>query len=99
MFKLLPGVSSIRRVLVAGFAILLAVWMFAGYELIRALADVERRVTAEHAAYAEAADALSLIRRNPVSYTHLTLPTICRRTPVARRRCCARTCGRPGRTC
>lgn len=58
------GVSSIRGALIAGFAVLLAVWAFAGYELIRSLGDVERRVTAEHDAYARAADALSLIRRN-----------------------------------
>ena len=62
LFKLLPGVSSIRRVLVAGFAVLLAVWVFAGYELLRSLADVEQRVTAEHKAFARAADAVSVIR-------------------------------------
>jgi signal transduction histidine kinase len=44
--------------------VLLAVWGFAGFELIRSLGDVERRVTAEHAAFASAADTLSLIRRN-----------------------------------
>jgi signal transduction histidine kinase len=64
LFKLLPGVSSIRRALVAGFAVLLAVWVFAGYELIRSLADVEQRVTAEHTAFARAADAVSTIRRS-----------------------------------
>ena len=64
LFRLLPGVSSIRRALVAGFAVLLAVWVFAGYELIRSLADVEQRVTAEHKAFARAADAVSVIRRS-----------------------------------
>ena len=59
-----PAGMSIRGVLVAGFAVLLAVWAFAGYELIRSLADVERHVTAEHAAFADAADTVSLIRRN-----------------------------------
>ena len=59
-----PAGMSIRGVLVAGFAVLLAVWAFAGYELIRSLGDVERHVTAEHAAFADAADTLSLIRRN-----------------------------------
>jgi len=58
------GVSSIRGALVAGFAVLLAVWAFAGYGLIRSLADVERRVKVEHDAFARAADAVSLIRRN-----------------------------------
>jgi signal transduction histidine kinase len=59
-----PASMSIRGVLVAGFAVLLGVWAFAGYEMIRSLADVERRVTAEHAAFARAADTVSLIRRH-----------------------------------
>jgi signal transduction histidine kinase len=58
------GVSSIRGALIAGFAVLLAVWAFAGYGLIRSLGDVERRVKAEHDAFARAADAVSMIRRN-----------------------------------
>src|SRR5262245_21275756 len=55
---------SIRGALVPGFTVLLAVWAFAGYELIRSLIDVERHVTAEHTAFANAADSVSLIRRN-----------------------------------
>ena len=58
------GVSSIRGALVAGFAVLIALWTFAGFELIRSLGDVEQRVTAEHDAFANAADTVSLIRRN-----------------------------------
>lgn len=60
----LSGISSIRGALVAGFAVLIALWAFAGFELIRSLGDVERRVTAEHAAFARAGDTVSLIRRN-----------------------------------
>ena len=59
-----PGISSIRGALVAGFAVLIALWAFAGFELIRGLGDVERRVTAEHAAFARAGETVSLIRRN-----------------------------------
>lgn len=62
--ELLAGISSIRGALVAGFAVLLALWAFAGFELIRSLGDVEQRVTAEHDAFADAADTVSLIRRN-----------------------------------
>jgi signal transduction histidine kinase len=58
------GISSIRRALVAGFAVLIGLWAFAGVELIRSLGDVERRVAAEHDAFARAADTVSLIRRN-----------------------------------
>ena len=64
LWRLPARVSSIRQALVAGFAVLIAVWAFAGYELIRSLADVERRVSAEHAALARAGEAVSLIRRN-----------------------------------
>ena len=41
-----------------------AVWVFAGYELIRSLRDVERRVAERHAAFARDSDILSVIRRN-----------------------------------
>ena len=58
------GISSIRGALVAGFTVLIALWAFAGFELIRSLGDVEKRVTAEHEAFANAADTVSLIRRN-----------------------------------
>ena len=59
-----PGISSIRGALVAGFAVLIALWAFAGFELIRSLGDVEQRVAAEHDAFTRAADTVSLIRRN-----------------------------------
>jgi signal transduction histidine kinase len=58
------GISSIRGALVAGFAVLIGLWAFAGFELIRSLGDVEHRVKAEHDAFADAADTVSLIRRN-----------------------------------
>ena len=61
------SISSIRGALIAGFVVLLSVWTFAGYELIRSLGDVEQRVMAEHTAFAQAADAVSLIRRSVVS--------------------------------
>src|SRR4026208_464356 len=58
------SISSIRGALIAGFMVLLSVWTFAGYELIRSLGDVEQRVMAEHTAFAQAGDAVSLIRRS-----------------------------------
>jgi len=51
-------------VLVAGFAVVLAVWAFAGFELTRSLGDVEKRVTAKHSEYARAAETVSLVRRH-----------------------------------
>lgn len=41
-----------------------AVWVFAGYELIRSVRDVERQVVEAHAAFARDSDILSVIRRN-----------------------------------
>jgi len=64
LFEKGPVVTSIRGALVAGFAVLIALWVFAAFELIRTLGDVERRVIAEHAAFGRAADTVSLIRRN-----------------------------------
>src|SRR5688500_18516351 len=58
------GIWSIRGALVAGFSVLIALWAFAGFELIRSLGDVEYRVMTEHDAFADAADTVSLIRRN-----------------------------------
>jgi signal transduction histidine kinase len=77
-------VSSIRQALVAGFAVLLAVWIFAGFELIRGLGDVKRRVTAEHAAFANAADTLSVIRRNVLEGSIDVRDALIDADPVAR---------------
>jgi signal transduction histidine kinase len=55
---------TIRGALVAGFAAVLVVWVFAGYELIRSVQDVEREVAAAHRAFTAESDVLSVIRRN-----------------------------------
>jgi signal transduction histidine kinase len=44
--------------------VVFAVWVFAGYELIRSLRDIERRVVESNAAFARDSDILSVIRRN-----------------------------------
>ena len=56
--------STIRGALAAGFAVVFAVWVFAGYQLIRSVRDVERQVAEAHAAFARDSDILSVIRRN-----------------------------------
>jgi signal transduction histidine kinase len=56
--------STIRGALVAGFAVVFAVWVFAGYELIRSVQDVERQVAAAHDAFTVDGEILSIIRRN-----------------------------------
>jgi signal transduction histidine kinase len=49
---------------VAGFTVVFAVWAFAGYELIRSVRAVERRVAAAHQSFTRDADVLSVIRKN-----------------------------------
>jgi signal transduction histidine kinase len=64
---LLPRVrpeSSIRGVLVAGFAVVFGLWVLSGYELVRLLRAVEGRTAAEHEAAQHAARLLSTIRTN-----------------------------------
>jgi signal transduction histidine kinase len=56
--------STIRGALVAGFAVVFAVWVFAGYELIHSLHGVEQRALATQESLARGADVLSVIRRN-----------------------------------
>jgi signal transduction histidine kinase len=60
----LRPISTIRGALVAGFAIVFAVWAFAGYELIRSVRNVEREVAAAHNSFTRATDTRSIIRRN-----------------------------------
>jgi signal transduction histidine kinase len=56
--------ATIRGAIIAGFAVVFAVWVFAGYELIRSVGDVERQVAAAHESLARDSDILSVIRRN-----------------------------------
>jgi signal transduction histidine kinase len=79
-----PGLSSIRGALIAGFTVLIGLWAFAGFELIRSLGDVERRVAAEHHAFARAADTVSLIRSNVLEASINVRDALIDADPVAR---------------
>ena len=56
--------SSIRGVLIAGFAVIFGLWVLSGYELVRRLQTVEQRTTAEHEAKLRGERLLSTIRTN-----------------------------------
>ena len=56
--------GTIRGALVAGFAVVFAVWAFAGYELIRSVQSVERQVAEAEESFRRESDILSTIRRN-----------------------------------
>ena len=61
--RIRPG-SSIRNVLIAGFAVVFGLWVLSGYELVRRLAALEQRTTAEHEAALGGARLLTTIRTN-----------------------------------
>jgi signal transduction histidine kinase len=56
--------SSIRGVLIAGFAVVFGLWVLSGYELVRRLAALEQRTAAEHSAALHGARLLTTIRTN-----------------------------------
>jgi signal transduction histidine kinase len=62
--RALRPTKTIRGALVAGFAVVFGVWLFAGYELIRSLGDVERQVAVSIDSFAHNRDTLSTIRQN-----------------------------------
>lgn len=56
--------SSIRGVLIAGFAVVFGLWLLSGYELVRRLSALEQRTAAEHRASLRATRVLTTIRTN-----------------------------------
>jgi len=54
--------STIRGALIAGFTVVFALWLVSGYELVRSLRDVERRVVAVHDAAYRGDQVLTTIR-------------------------------------
>ena len=62
--RTLRPTKTIRGALVAGFAVVFGVWLFAGYELIRSLWNVEQQVKISIDSFAHNRDTLSTIRQN-----------------------------------
>ena len=54
--------STIRGALIAGFTVVFALWLVSGYELVRSLRDVERRVAAVHDAAYRGDQVLTTVR-------------------------------------
>ena len=55
---------SVRAALLAGFAVVFALWLLWGYQLVRSLRQIEQNVTSVHEAYARGEQMLSKIRTN-----------------------------------
>jgi signal transduction histidine kinase len=55
---------SVRAALLAGFAVVFALWLLWGYQLVRSLQQIERNVTSVHESYVRGEQTLSKIRTN-----------------------------------
>lgn len=58
------GASSVRRALLAGFAVVFSLWILWGYQLVRSLQQIEQNVASVHDSYARGEQTLSKIRTN-----------------------------------
>ena len=56
--------STIRGALLAGFAVVFGLWVLSGYELIRSLREVERRVTEMQESFARGVATRATVRTN-----------------------------------
>ena len=56
--------GSIRGALLAGFAVVFALWLLWGYQLVRSLEQIEQNVAVVHDAYVRGEQTLSKIRTN-----------------------------------
>lgn len=55
---------SVRAALLAGFAVVFALWLLWGYQLVRSLRQIEQNVTDVHESYVRGEQTLSKIRTN-----------------------------------
>jgi signal transduction histidine kinase len=55
---------SVRAALLAGFAVVFALWLLWGYQLVRSLQQIEQNVTSVHESYVRGEQTLSKIRTN-----------------------------------
>jgi signal transduction histidine kinase len=56
--------ATVGAALLAGFAVVFALWLLSGFELVRSLQDVETRVAETHAAFSRGERTLSTVRTN-----------------------------------
>jgi hypothetical protein len=66
-----PG-STIRGALTAGFAVVFAVWVASGYELVRSLGEVDRQLEASRQDFQRGQDVLNTVRTNVLLGSALT---------------------------
>jgi signal transduction histidine kinase len=62
--RLFTGLSSVRAALIFGFAIVFALWLLSGYQLVRSLASIRQRVAEVQETYSRGEQILLRIRTN-----------------------------------
>jgi signal transduction histidine kinase len=58
------GAGSVRAALLFGFAVVFALWLLWGYQLVRSLVQIEQNVTSVHESYVRGEQTLSKVRTN-----------------------------------
>ena len=58
------GAASVRVALLFGFAVVFALWLLWGYQLVRSLMQIEQNVTSVHESYVRGEQTLSKVRTN-----------------------------------
>lgn len=58
------GAGSVRAALLAGFAVVFALWLLWGYQLVRSLVQIQENVTSVHESYVRGEQTLSKVRTN-----------------------------------
>ena len=56
--------GSVRAALLVGFAVVFALWLFWGYQLVRSLVQIQQNVTSVHESYVRGEQTLSKVRTN-----------------------------------
>jgi signal transduction histidine kinase len=73
--------STIRGALIAGFAVVFALWVASGYELVRSLRDVDRRLEASRGDFQRGQDVLTAVRTNVLLGSIFLRDALIDRTP------------------
>ena len=75
--------STIRGALTAGFAVVFAVWVASGYELVRSLREVDRRLEASRQDFQRGQDVLNTVRTNVLLGSIYLRDALIDRTPAS----------------
>ena len=75
--------STIRGALTAGFAVVFALWGASGYELVRSLREVDRRLEASRIDFQRGQDVLSTVRTNVLLGSIYLRDALIDRTPAS----------------